>query len=275
MNPSTLPTLFIPHGGGPCFFMDWPGDPHMWDDMAAFLRGLGDAIGRRPSAILIVSGHWEEEVFTVGSHPQPPLIYDYHGFPAHTYQLDYAAPGSPVLAARVQSLLTAAGLPTGSDARRGWDHGVFIPLKVMFPEADIPVVQLSMKKGLDPVEHLRAGQALQALRDEGVLIVGSGMSFHNMRGFSPAFHDASAEFDDWLADMAQQPPAVRNTLLQDWQNAPHARQVQPHPDHLLPLMVAAGAAGADTGARIFQDTVMNVVVSALAFGTLKNAAETV
>src|SRR5690606_21347576 len=122
-------------------------------------------------------------------------------------------------------------------------------------------------------EHLRAGQALQNLRDEGVLIIGSGMSFHNMRGFSPAFRDASEQFDDWLANMAAQPEQARSDMLQNWQNAPHAREVQPHPDHLLPLMVAAGAAGEDAGTRIFQDTVMNVVVSALAFGTWKNATE--
>lgn len=269
MDSKKLPTLFIPHGGGPCFFMDWPGDPHMWDRMANFLRGVDAAVGTRPKAILIISGHWEEDEFTVGSNPQPSLIYDYQGFPAHTYALTYPAPGAPELAARVQNLLIEAGLPAQLDTQRGWDHGVFIPLKVMYPDADVPVVQLSMKKGLDPATHLRAGQALQALREEGVLIIGSGMSFHNMRGFNPAFREASQQFDDWLANMATQEEAARNTLLQHWQEAPHARQVQPHPDHLLPLMVAAGAAGNDKGKRIFEDTVMNVVVSAIAFGDME------
>lgn len=269
MDSKKLPTLFIPHGGGPCFFMDWPGDAHMWDRMADFLRGVVGAVGSRPKAILIISGHWEEEEFTVAANPQPSLIYDYYGFPAHTYELTYPAPGAPELAARVQNLLVAAGLPAHLDTQRGWDHGVFIPLKVMNPDADIPVVQLSMKKGLDPVAHLRAGQALQALREEGVLIIGSGMSFHNMRGFSPAYKDASQQFDDWLANMATQDEDARNTLLQHWEEAPNARQVQPHPDHLLPLMVAAGAAGSDRGKRIFEDTVMNVVVSAIAFGDIE------
>ena len=268
MDSTKLPTLFIPHGGGPCFFMDWPGDPHMWDHMADFLRNLNATVGARPKAILIISGHWEEAEFTVGSNPQPSLIYDYHGFPAHTYPLTHPAPGAPELAARVQNLLVEAGLPAHLDTQRGWDHGVFIPLKVINPDADIPVVQLSMKKGLDPATHIRAGEALQALREEGVLIIGSGMSFHNMRGFSPAFKEASEHFDDWLANMATQEEAERNTLLQHWEEAPNARQVQPHPDHLLPLMVAAGAAGADKGKRIFQDTVMNVVVSAIAFGEI-------
>ncbi|WP_293775496.1 class III extradiol ring-cleavage dioxygenase [uncultured Oxalicibacterium sp.] len=273
MTTHRLPTYFIPHGGGPCFFMDWPGDPHMWDRMANFLRSVSPSLPKRPKAILIVSGHWEEAEFTLGATTQPGLIYDYYGFPEHTYQLEYAAPGAPELAARVQTLLTTAGITVNHEESRGWDHGVFIPLKVMFPDADIPVLQLSMKKGLDAAEHLRVGQTLQTLRDENVLILGSGMSFHNMRGFSPAFRDASAQFDDWLANMATQAENARNMLLQDWQNAPHARQVQPHPDHLLPLMVAAGAAGTDTGVRVFQDTVMNVVVSALAFGTGKNATQ--
>jgi aromatic ring-opening dioxygenase catalytic subunit (LigB family) len=266
MQAHALPTVFIPHGGGPCFFMDWPGDAHMWDRMAGFLRELPQRLPMPPKAILIVSGHWEENAFTVNANPQPGLIYDYYGFPEHTYKLTYPAPGAPALAARVRQLLENAGLPAASNTQRGWDHGVFIPLKVIYPNADIPVVQLSMKKGLDPTEHLKAGRALQALRDEGVLILGSGMSFHNMRGFSPAFHAASERFDDWLADMAGQDESARNHLLENWEKAPHAREVQPHPDHLLPLMVAAGAAGGDAGQRIFQDTVMNVVVSAIGFG---------
>jgi len=245
--------------------MDWPGDAHMWDRMAAFLRQTGAAL--RPRAILIISGHWQAEAFTTGATRSPELIYDYSGFPPHTYQLTYPARGDAALASRVQALLAEAGLPVAHDEARGWDHGVFIPLKVMYPNADIPVVQLSLKTGLDADEHLRAGQALQALRRDGVLIVGSGLSFHNMRGFTPAFHHASVQFDDWLAQMATQPAQARNARLRDWYAAPHARDVQPYPDHLLPLMVVAGAAGEEVGARVFQDTVMHVVMSALAFGT--------
>ncbi len=267
MNPK-LPTLFIPHGGGPCFFMDWPGNPHMWDRMADFLRNVHSLVGSRPKAVLVISGHWEEDEFTVAANPQPPLIYDYYGFPPHTYELQYPAPGSPQLAQRVHELLTAAGLPAAIDAERGLDHGVFIPFKLIYPDADIPIVQLSMKTGLDPADHLRAGQALEVLRSEGVLIVGSGMSFHNMRGFSPAFRQVSIRFDDWLAETVAQPAAERARLLEQWTAAPDARQAQPHPDHLLPLMVAAGAAGNDAGRRIFQDEVMNVIVSAAAFGEL-------
>lgn len=261
-----LPTYFIPHGGGPCFFMDWPGDPHMWDRMAAFLKGLAASVGTRPKAVLVVSGHWEEPVFTVNAGAHPPLLFDYYGFPPHTYELKYPAPGSPALAARIQALLGQAGITSGADATRGLDHGVFVPFKLIFPDADVPIVQLSMKTGLDPREHLAAGQALAPLRDEGVLIVGSGMSFHNMRGFSPDFRPASERFDEWLAHTVALPRAAREQALENWQEAPDARLVQPRPDHLLPLMVAAGAAGDDAGRRVFQDAVMNVVVSASRFG---------
>lgn len=266
-NSTRMPTFFIPHGGGPCFFMDWPGQPHMWDRMADFLRDLHRLAGAKPKAIVVISGHWTEAQFTVMSGAHPPLIYDYYGFPPHTYELTYPAPGSPALAQRIVDLLTAADIPAATDAQRGFDHGVFIPFKLIYPDADIPIVQLSMKTGLDPAEHLRAGVALQALRDEGVLIVGSGMSFHNMRGFSPAFTDASQRFNDWLSStLAAATAEQRNALLEQWESAPDARLTQPHPDHLLPLMVATGAAGDSQGRKVFEDQVMDVFVSAYAFG---------
>lgn len=265
---SRLPAFYIPHGGGPCFFMDWPGDPHMWDRMAEFLRKLPHHVGARPKAIVVISGHWTEDRFTVMTGEQPPLLYDYHGFPPHTYELTYPAAGSPELAQRIVALLEVAGIEAGTDAQRGYDHGVFIPFKLIYPDADIPVVQLSMKIGYDPEEHLAAGRALQPLRDEGVLIVGSGMSFHNMRGFSTAFHDASQRFDHWLDAAISAPVTQRETLLRQWQAAPDAKLTQPYPDHLLPLMVAAGAAGSDSGHKLYEDAVMNVVVSGWAFGEL-------
>jgi aromatic ring-opening dioxygenase catalytic subunit (LigB family) len=264
---NALPTLFIPHGGGPCFFMDWPSQPDMWNKMGDFLRNLHTYVGRRPKAIVVVSAHWVAEEFTVMAGAHPPLIFDYYGFPEHTYRLTYPAPGAPELAKRIQALLREAGFATKSDSERGFDHGTFIPFKLIYPDADIPIVQLSLKTGLDPAEHLRAGKALQALRDEGVLIVGSGMSFHNMRGFTPAFTEVSQRFDDWLTAATSEPDAdARNRLLERWEQAPDARLTQPHPDHLLPLMVAVGAAGGDAGRKIFEDKVMNVVVSGFAFG---------
>jgi len=264
---NALPTLFIPHGGGPCFFMDWPSQPDMWNEMGDFLKKLSTIVGQRPKAIVVVSAHWIEEEFTVMAGAWPPLLFDYYGFPEHTYRLTYPAPGAPELAKRIQTLLGEAGVATKSDATRGFDHGTFIPFKLIYPDADIPIVQLSLKTGLDAAEHLRAGEALQTLRDEGVLIVASGMSFHNMRGFSTAFTAASRRFDDWLTATISEPDAhVRNRLLDHWEQAPEARVTHPHPDHLLPLMVAAGAAGGDVGRKIFEDEVMNVVVSGFAFG---------
>lgn len=262
----TLPTLFIPHGAGPCFFMEWTRGPaDTWDKMAGWLKGLVAGLPERPRAILVVSGHWEESAFTVGSSPQPPLVFDYYGFPEPTYRLTFDAPGSPELASRVRELLGQAGLATAEDAERGYDHGVFVPLKLVTPEADIPVVQLSLKSSLDPEEHLAAGRALKPLRDEGVLIVGSGMSWHNMRGFTPAFTARSQAFDAWLSG-AMADPAGREDAIRRWDQGPHAREAHPREEHLAPLFVAAGAAGGEPGRVAFRDQVMDVVVSAFEFG---------
>lgn len=268
MTASSLPTLFVPHGAGPCFFMDWtPADT--WTRMAAFLSGIASSLPQRPRAILLVSGHWLGPRFSVTSGERPALIYDYHGFPPHTYALSYPAPGSPTLAARVAQLLEQAGIETHADAERGFDHGVFIPLKLMFPEADIPVVQLSLRSDLDPQAHLEAGSALAALRDEGVLIVGSGMSFHNMRGYGdPRFTAPSATFDGWLTAVVAARPAQRWAALQDWARAPAARLCHPlqAEEHLLPLMLVAGAGNSSVGRKVFSDQVLETVISAFQFG---------
>lgn len=261
------PALYIPHGGGPCFFMEW-NPPGIWDRMADFLCGLIATLPERPRAVLLVSGHWLEAAFTVGSNPRPPLIYDYYGFPEHTYQLRYDAPGDPVLAARVRELLADAGLPAGIDAQRGYDHGVFIPLKLVLPDADVPVVQLSLLASLDAAAHIAAGRALSSLRDDGVLIVGSGMSFHNMRAYGdPRFGPVSDAFDAWLTAAVEAEPAERDARLAHWDQAPGARLSHPPraEEHLLPLMVAAGAAGEGRGRRIFSDRVMQTTVSAFRF----------
>lgn len=266
MTDTTLPTVYLPHGAGPCFFMAWGRGPaDTWDRTAAWLRGLIAGLPERPKAILVVSGHWEAPAFTVGSAPRPELIFDYYGFPPHTYELTFEAPGAPELAVRVHDLLADAGLPAAADPQRGWDHGVFIPLKLVTPDADIPVLQLSLTGDLDPARHLAAGRALRPLRDEGVLIVGSGMSWHNMRGFSPAYTATSAQFDAWL-DEAVSDPETRDQALARWEAAPAARLAHPREEHLLPLMVAAGAASGEPGRIVFRDTVMDVVVSAATFG---------
>ncbi len=264
-----LPTIFIPHGGGPCFFMPdgAMGPKGMWTPMADYLKGIGAGLPSAPKALLVVSAHWEADVPTVISSAQPPLLYDYYGFPPETYQLKWPAPGSPPLAARVQALLGGAGVRTATDAARGFDHGVFIPLKLTWPQAQIPTVQLSLRAGLDPAEHLAIGRALAPLRDEGVLIVGSGMSYHNMRGFnSPAARSQSAHFDAWLTQTAADAAPERDAQLKGWTSAPAARACHPREEHLLPLMVVAGAAGADRGRAVFSGEVMGVQVTALQFG---------
>jgi aromatic ring-opening dioxygenase catalytic subunit (LigB family) len=261
-----LPTYFVPHGAGPCFFMEWTRGPaDTWDRTADWLGGLLAGLPERPGAVLVVSGHWEAPAFTVGSAARPPLIYDYSGFPEDTYRLRFEAPGSPALAGRVCELLAAAGLAAGEDRERGWDHGVFIPLKLVLPHADIPVVQLSLKAGLDPDAHLAAGRALAPLRDEGVLILGSGMSWHNMRGFTPAFTAKSETFDAWLSQ-AMTDPSRRDEALRHWSQGPFAREAHPREEHLAPLFVAAGAAQGEPGRHAFRDVAMDVVISGYAFG---------
>lgn len=267
-SPTRMPTLFVPHGAGPCFFMDW-NPPNAWHAMAEFLRAIAPGLPQRPRAIVMVSAHWLQSAFTVTAAARPELIYDYYGFPAHTYELRYPAAGEPELAARIAGLLGQAGLPANADPARGFDHGMFIPLKLMFPDADIPVVQLSLRSDLDPQAHIEAGRALQALRDEGVLIVGSGMSFHNMRGYGdPRFTPISAEFDHWLTAAVESPAAQRDLALQQWEQAPAARLCHPPraEEHLLPLLVAAGAAGQSRGRKLFGDCVMEAELSAYGFG---------
>jgi len=262
-----MPTLYIPHGGGPCFFMDWD-PPDTWTRMRGFLEGVAATLPQRPRAIVLVSAHWLEPAFTLTSAPQPALIYDYYGFPPHTYQLRYDARGDPRLAARLAEMLGQAGLPARQDASRGFDHGMFIPLKLVFPRADVPVVQLSLRSDLDPLAHLAAGRALAPLRDEGVLLIGSGMSFHNMRGYGDArFGPVSEAFDGWLTATVESAPAQRHVALLHWAEAPSARQSHPPhaEEHLIPLMVAAGAAGDGAGQRIFSDRVMETVISAYRF----------
>ena len=262
----TLPTVFLPHGAGPCFFMDWSrGGAHTWDKTADWLKSLVASLPERPRAILVISGHWEAPVFTVGSGEAPKLNYDYAGFPAHTYQLRFDAPGAPALAHRVRDLLQGFGLTAAEDPDHAWDHGVFIPLKLVTPDADIPVVQLSLQHSLDPALHLAAGRALTPLRDEGVLIVGSGMSWHNMGGFSPAFTERSEAFDAWLS-AALADPRTRDQALIPWSEGPYARLAHPREEHLAPLFVAAGAAEGEGGRHLFHDVAMDVAISAYAFG---------
>ena len=267
-----LPTLYIPHGGGPCFFMEVPPGlpPDLWDRMAAYLRGLDGSLGVRPRAVLVISGHWEMEHPTVNTGTQPSLLFDYYGFPAHTYQLKYPAPGSPAVAARVKELLAQAGIVATEDAKRGLDHGVFVPFKLIYPDADVPIVQMSLNRNLDATTHLEIGRALIPLREEGVLIIGSGMSYHNLRDFytsEPRAIAAAEQFDSWLNAAVTAPDRdTREGRLSGWMTAPGARGCHPRPEHLIPLMIAAGAAGSDVARRTFHDRLLGKPVAGFQFG---------
>jgi aromatic ring-opening dioxygenase catalytic subunit (LigB family) len=247
--------------------MDWTWGPaDTWKATQKFLEGLAATLPAPPRAMVVVSGHWEEPAFTASAAARPELIFDYSGFPDETYKLTWAAPGEPVLAGRVVDLLRKAGLPAALSADRGFDHGVFVPLKVAFPEARIPVVSLSLSSSLDPAFHLAAGLALAPLRDEGVLIVGSGMSFHNLRGyFKPETQDRARAFDAWLTRAVESPAKERDALLTGWRSAPFAAYSHPREEHLIPLLVAAGAGGQAPGKKIFTDEPMGAAISAYRF----------
>src|SRR3954470_946288 len=222
---SRMPVVFLPHGGGPWPFVDLPfGSKSELDALVRYLRSVSALPKTPPKAVLVISAHWEEPVPTVMTGEHPPMLYDYYGFPPESYEISWPAPGEPTLAARVRQLLGAAGIDSAEDAKRGFDHGTFVPLKLAYPDADVPVVQLSLRRGLDPEQHLAIGRALAPLRDEGVFIVGSGMTFHNLRAFrDPRARAISEEFDAWLRESLVLPQGPRDGRLVDWQLAPQAR----------------------------------------------------
>jgi aromatic ring-opening dioxygenase catalytic subunit (LigB family) len=268
MTTPTLPTYFISHGGGP-----WPWMQEQmhgaYNQLAASLKAMPGQLGVVPKAVLVISGHWEEREFTVMANPKPPMIYDYSGFPEHTYRISYGAPGSPQTAERVRGLIAGAGFAARLDAERGFDHGTFSPLAVIYPDADVPVLQLSLQQGLDPADHIAVGRALAPLRDEGVLILGSGLSYHNLREFGPRAKVPSAAFDHWLQQtLVESSPAERAAALIAWASAPSARKAHPREEHLLPLMVAVGAAGNDKATLVYHeaDFLGGIAVSSFMFG---------
>jgi len=194
--------LFIPHGGGPLPIL---GDPRH-QELIKFLEKIKTRINK-PSSIIIVSAHWEEEEVKITSGGKPSLIYDYSGFPEETYKIIYPAAGNPELANKIKILLNAQNINSELDTERGFDHGVFIPLKIMYPEASIPCVQISLLNNLDPKKHIEIGKALTSLMDENILILGSGMSFHNLKILLSSSKNTKSdnvknkEFDDWLVDV--------------------------------------------------------------------------
>ncbi|WP_166267506.1 DODA-type extradiol aromatic ring-opening family dioxygenase [Marinobacter caseinilyticus] len=244
--------LFISHGGGPMPLLGDPGHRELVDRLTDIAGKL-----RKPSAILVISAHWEESVPTITSGATPSLIYDYSGFPPESYAIKYPCPGEPALARQIHEALEKAGMPARLDDHRGFDHGLFVPLKLMYPQADIPCVQLSLVNSLDARTHLALGQALQGLDYDNLLVIGSGFSFHNMRAFyspnTPEIAARNQAFEDWLAKTccdASMAEAERTERLLHWDSAPHARFCHPREEHLLPLHVCYGLAAKPSGAHI-------------------------
>ncbi len=269
MAAPRLPVLFLSHGGGPWPYVDQMRP--MYAKTEAALRRLPQQLPARPKAVLVISGHWEAPVFSIATSPHPPMEYDYSGFPPHTYQIRYGAPGAPDLAHRVGDLLAGANIKTALDAERGFDHGVFMPLGLMYPDADMPIVMVSVKSNYDPAEHLALGHALQPLREEGVLIVGSGLTYHNMSGFG---RDDSAPvakaFTQYLDEAITGADArAREEMLLRWTSGPSARLAHPREDHLMPLLTAAGAAGDDKGRVLISETVMKIPMTSYVFGDVR------
>jgi len=236
-------SLYISHGGGPLPLLGDPGHA----EMVAQLRAIAGSIGK-PSAIIVASAHWEASVATVTAAAEPELIYDYYGFPEASYAIEYPAVGDPALATGVADALADQGIDVQLDDGRGFDHGMFVPLKIMWPDADIPVVQISLLQSLDAEAHLRMGQALQSLPARNLLLIGSGFSFHNMQAFFN--HDAEVArrneaFERWLVDTCsnrQMDEQTRRQRLIEWESAPEARFCHPREEHLLPLHICYGMA---------------------------------
>jgi aromatic ring-opening dioxygenase catalytic subunit (LigB family) len=262
-----MPVVYLPHGGGPWPFVDIGWNLTDTDELKSYLRDLRGLPKTPPKALLVISAHWEEIVPTVMTSAKPPMLYDYYGFPPASYEIRWPAPGDPALAARVQDLLGTAGFKSATDPVRGFDHGTFVPLKLTYPDADVPCVQLSLKAGLDPAEHVAIGRALAPLRDEGVFIIGSGMTFHNLRAFrDPRSRPIAETFDAWLRDAATRESSDRDRMLASWVTAPAARDAHPREEHLLPLMIIAGAAGADRGSVAYNGTFAGLRLSAYHYG---------
>ncbi|MDL2410660.1 class III extradiol ring-cleavage dioxygenase [Rhizobium calliandrae] len=255
MTGTRLPTYFISHGGGPWPYMT--GDfRRNFDQLEQSLVDMRMEIKDRPRAVLVISGHWEEQRFTISSGARPGMVYDYYGFPEHLYHIKYGAPGSPELAKRVQNLLRERGIEADLDPTRGFDHGTFSILKPLYPEENVPVVQLSLDASYDPALHLEAGRALTPLRDENVLIIGSGLSYHNLRAMrDTSGHEPSRQFDAWLQQtLVHSSSHERAKRLLDWEQAPYARAAHPREDHLIPLMAVVGAARDEPGAVTYHQT---------------------
>jgi len=250
--------LFLSHGGGPLPLLGDEGHREMVENLQLIESKI-----RKPSAIIVISAHWEETTATVTSGASPSLIYDYYGFPEESYDIEYPCAGEPLLAGQVQQSLNSAGIETRLDERRGFDHGLFVPLKIMYPESEIACIQLSLLRGLDPAEHINIGKALAGVMHEELLVIGSGFSFHNMKAFFAAETAESKtmneSFERWLIDTCSSTDIdedERTRRLENWQHAPFARYCHPREEHLLPLHVCYGVAQTACS-EYFEMTILN------------------
>ena len=248
--------VYFSHGGGPLPILGDAGHKAMIDFMTRLPSRL-----KKPDAILVISAHWEENAATLLGAQNPAMFYDYYGFPDEAYRNHLPGPGSPELANRIAGLLEKNNIPARIDPQRGFDHGLFIPLKLMYPQADIPSLQLSLLRGLNPSAHIALGKALRELMNENILVIGSGFSFHNMRAFTwegPDTPDpANDAFQNWLIEVCTGPipQPEREQRLIEWEKAPSARYCHPREEHLLPLHVCLGMA--DKPAElIFDDQIL-------------------
>ena len=239
---SGLSVLYIAHGGGPLPLLNHKG--HF--ELIQFLKKIPEQL-EPPETIIIISAHWEQSIPTLTASDSPPLIYDYYGFPPEAYEIDYPAPGNPRMAKKLLSILEEQRIHAQLDKRWGFDHGMYVPLRLMYPDAQIPCVQLSLINGLDPLQHINMGRALRKIVNKRTLVLGSGFSFHNMKTFGETGKDPkNIEFDHWLSETMTDPelsPSTRENRLIQWENAPHARYCHPREEHLLPLHVCYGIAG--------------------------------
>jgi len=266
-----MPAFYISHGGGPCFFMEEKGGMfEAMDKNSKVTQWYKDFaknfIPRKPKAIVLFSAHWEEKPVHIISSAKPGLLYDYYGFPAHTYEITYPAPGEPNLAQRISNLLNNVSIPNVLDTTRDWDHGVFIPLKLIYPDADIPIVEVSLMSGLSPGMHIKIGEALNSLRYEDVLFIGSGAATHNLRQYG-SNSDWVHEWNAWLTDTLTNKNLIseqRKERLLNWSTAPSARIAHPREEHLIPLHVVFGTAAEKPAQQIY-----DVLIGTFSFATFK------
>ncbi|CAF4946795.1 unnamed protein product [Pieris macdunnoughi] len=248
------PSLFINHGGGPLPVL---GEKHNME-MADSLRNISSFVDfKRIKAIILVTAHREEDIVTISSGKNNDLIYDYSNFPPESYEFKYPAVGDPILAGRLHKAFENANIPSSLDEKRGWDHGVFIPMMLINPKADIPIVQVSILKNQNARDHYNVGKVLYEFRKEGIAIIGSGMSYHNMKEFKKAgqlYNDevvVNEEFDKFLNDVCL--GVLSPEAIFDWDKTPQGYECHPlgEAEHLMPLIVSLGAAGNNTGKNIF------------------------